>query len=551
MEVNSNLTSLPYQLLVDNVLSRLDLITLVGLRSVCKALLAAVDDQVLWRRRIADDYHFPVETATARQTGWQDLYRGLSKPEVYVWGDTSNDRLGSEWRREGHLRVLWQKCRGIPIPIALNMTSPHHFRADSGRIVEGGSPSELPHQRDKADVGVPVQLHAGGWSFFALTNKGHILAWGSANERHEATSDRAYSSFAHPTCLDMGDARASQLSVGRSSLVALMRDGNVWQWHDTWDKIHRLNLSSLISRAGLERHELSASSSLVSSRFSVIQVEAGWDFTVLLIREVPLQVGHSAGASASHRDGDEEEEGKRVRTHLVMWDIDWIPTGRNVNEEQGVVDLPVVALPPLPEQIVKVAAGENFVVALSQSGMVYHLSLASTRDPDQLRVLVSTRSHRLEWKFMPRFCIPDEIRASGAIGAVSEVDSGEEDVSDSETDSFDDAKGAVGRATGSRNIWKMASYKHLLTDKTKITHITAQFRSFAVYAPDSGGEQSCDYSDGMRPSKGVVLLGSSDATTDSHATVHPGLQGQEVIKVVSSQVAKVTQILLSSMPSHF
>lgn len=533
--MESGLFSLPYQLLVDNVLPRLDLRSLVRLRLVSRELRAVVDDQVLWRRLIADDYHFPVSTATARQTGWQDLYKGLSNPEVYVWGDTRNHRLGSAWQGEDHIRALRQKCNGISFPIKLDVTSPHQF--SNGQLLDGAPEGE---------VGVPVQLHAGGWSFFALTTEGRILAWGSANERDETASDGAYRTFPHPTLLDMGSARAKTLSVGRSSMVAQTRDGDIWQWWDTWDQVHCLTIQSLVVKAGLAGQ---VSSSTPSSTFKMLQVEAGWDFTVALIRETPRRAGQFDNVVHQQDDpGDDELAG--AQTHLVLWDMDWAaaPDDEAAN---GILDLPVVALPHIPEQIVKVAAGENFIVALSHSGKVYHLYLTSRRDPDQLRNLVVTQSFRLEWKLLPNFCIPKHIRESGA-GAVSEVDSGDEDASGSdEEEERDDGFNAIGDGRGQRNIWNMERFKHLVDDKTKITHITAQFRSFAVYAPDSGEQYEGQSSKegGDRP-KGIVLLGSSDATAESRPVVHARLQGQEVIKVVSCSpllnLRKVEQQLTST-----
>lgn len=514
MTQSAGLLQLPYQLLVDAVLPLLDLRDLVRLRAVSQALRNTVDDEVVWRRRIVGDFQFPL-LSSARTSGWKTLYRGLSDPELYTWGDHGNDRLGVDLtpRLEGdtvvidigvHVWNLLCTIRMMPFPLHITWKDAEMYDCGS-RLVDGHGitferppPYEMrpdgPHKHIEArgrtrkhgiDAGVPVELHAGGWSFFALTHVGQILAWGSSTGDGSTTDTE--DSFKRPTILDLAGRTAKQLSVGREHTVARMDDGGIFEWSKRWDRpaVHSRNM--LIANVDHPGH------------CSIKQIEAGWDFSALLVE----------------REGSGTE---RPASEVVIWKSDWThncqrtlwyertlqqtSTSSKIDQIWH-VDTPAVKLPTPPEKIERIAAGDRFILALTEEGGVYYLELPDVRAAgppnacaDQLRQ--SLVRNYVEWSRLTLFC--DDLRASG-----ENID-------------------------GEQNAWDRPNLRHLINDKTKITHISAQFKSFAVYAPDAGKAGGSDEQEGK--SCGVVILGGKDRPNEP--VVIPELQGIGVIKVVST-----------------
>ncbi|MCO5585360.1 hypothetical protein L7F22_039293 [Adiantum nelumboides] len=251
---SEGVSQLPYQLLLDNVLPLLDIQTLIRLRSVSHAFKEAVDDDVVWRRRIRSDFRFPLQSS-ARTTGWKTVYRGLANTELYTWGEPSHNRLGIEIRKrqanenemealEGSDFNLITRYRSAPFPISIKWRNAD-FYDSSARVTESsqyeferppnfdfrqGIPLKriLPNGRDEKhsiDAGVPVEIHAGGWSFFLMTNLGQIITWGSSTGNGDSSGTE--DTFKKPTLLDLNGRQARSLSVGRQHAVAQMDDGKV------------------------------------------------------------------------------------------------------------------------------------------------------------------------------------------------------------------------------------------------------------------------------------------------------------------------------------
>lgn len=85
MSTESPLASLPIEVLVDHVLPSLPARGLLNLSSTNKQFAALGDDDIIWKRKLLEDFNFSGE-GTARTSGWKFIYRGLAHPRTYVWG---------------------------------------------------------------------------------------------------------------------------------------------------------------------------------------------------------------------------------------------------------------------------------------------------------------------------------------------------------------------------------------------------------------------------------------------------------------------------------
>lgn len=423
-------------------------------------------------RLLAEDYNLPAH-ATARISGFQNLYKGLTRPRVFVWGQKENCRLGikpSQLRED--VRDLVTSQGGAPFPLVLDYTQ-------AGGVEETGS---------------PVEIVAGGWSFHVLTSKGEVLFWGTLDGGMVSRDDEdlrdPYARVSTPRVL----ARASadpvrSISAGRSHAVALTRSGQMLEWHN-W------------SIAALHEPLLEVATS--GERAHVEQLEAGWDFTVALV----------------HRGG------RGVATsQLVYWHNDWVEEGEQ-GETTALTNVRRVALPALPtpsqevleemrvgenaadedaaaashQLIVKVGAGEQWVVALTASGLIYRLQttlpVAAARGSDDThpsqRLKQLFDSGAREWQLMDEFCLPSRI---------AEL----------------------------REFREDPTLRALVTPEMRITHISAQFRNFVAYSP-SAGANAAGSEASSSSSSGIVLIGGG-REAEQTPDVKSELQGIGVIKM--------------------
>ncbi|PWN34257.1 RCC1/BLIP-II [Meira miltonrushii] len=516
MSKNQGASQLPYQLVLDTILPLLDIQTLIRLRAVSHAFKEAVDDNVVWRRRIRSDFRFPLQSS-ARTTGWKTIYRGLANPELYTWGEESHYRLGVEIRKrqpnqdesealEGSDFNLIKRYRSAPFPLSIKwrnadlydsnarVTECHQF--DSERPpnfeIRQGIPLRriLPNGRESKhsiDVGVPVEIHAGGWSFFLMTNKGQIITWGSSTGNGDSSGTEEM--FQKPTLLDLNGRQATSLSVGRQHAVAQMDDGSIFEWSNRWDR-PAVHFQSSILKEIQTKEEL-----------HIDQVEAGWNFSAALV-------------NSDHGEGVGNvliwESRWTYDLQRAMWYERAIQEGADSStiEPTWQVAVPTVLLPVPPKRFTRIAAGDRFIIALSDDGLVYYLEIPEIRQDlrtqasdtpqasaDRLRKELDRRY--TQWKKLSSFC--ENVRQAG-----QESEDGE-------------------------NVWDRPGLNHLLSSNVRITHISAQFKNFAVYAPEAGKEgRDVDVQSGK--GLGIVLLGSNDAHL--RPKIIPELQGVGVIKIV-------------------
>lgn len=139
---------------------------------------------------LSEELNFP-SNSTARTRGFQNLYRGLSRPHLLIWGEDGNGRLGvhpSTYSvRVGSLMAFdVGGTGGMPFPQKIDlMEVGHRYNAKfsaGGRTIDVG-------EGERVNLGVPVKLVAGGWSFHLLTSLGKVLYWG---ELGKSTAGRKF-----------------------------------------------------------------------------------------------------------------------------------------------------------------------------------------------------------------------------------------------------------------------------------------------------------------------------------------------------------------------
>lgn len=449
------LLELPHEILLD-VCTRLEGKDLAQLRLLNHFTKDLVDDELLWRRLLQDDYNFPSQ-ASARITGWQKLYRGLSRPYVFVWGQRENSRLGirpDELSEE--VRYLMAQHRGAPFPLELDYRKAQ--RTAAAMLAGDG----------KVDLGAPVEIVAGGWSFHILTSRGEVLFWGQLDGYMWDESDDLSSpgvQVQSPQVLRRATSDpVRSLSCGRAHAVALTSKQDILEWHN-WSMANRHD--TLLQMSDPER------------RTNIAQLEAGWDFTVVLL--------HSTSLS---------KPSQHATSEIVYWQSHNQPVSAT-SWQQGRRE----TLPPLPEPseavaaelpqedpeahqlITQVAAGERWIVALTRSGLLYKIHPWSGIRADGIA---------REWVLLEHFCLPSKI---------------------AQLDHFKESEAA----------------KSLISSDLRITHVSGQFRNFVAYTPERGQSQT-HLGDEAKPG-GIVLLGNDESFKASKPIVKPELQGIGVIKV--------------------
>ncbi|KZW01263.1 RCC1/BLIP-II protein [Exidia glandulosa HHB12029] len=357
----ANLQGLPVELLLDNVLPQLALRDLLALASTSKFFTILINDDTFWQRKLEAEYNF-TSRETARTTGWKAIYRGMRRPQVYVWGASSNGRLG---RGPGHERDL--------------VAAPVH-----------------PALKPKDGTGI-VSLAAGGWSFHALDAKGRLYVWGQLDAENVGFHVNGFADRSETAQLPMRvglDAKVQYVSCGRSHALAFDSASRIWHF-SAWGIALRLTSPAFDN---------------TTPDTTVVQLEAGWDFGAAL----------TAGGSAYawwHGRGDLARQITETSTPLAQQNAAQVKT---VDGERVVpcsvaeiafdpVHLPALpALPNLGEskdevKLVKIAAADLFIVGLTNAGHVLKLDVQPlrARQDDNASVLAGTPLPR--WEYLPRF----------------------------------------------------------------------------------------------------------------------------------------------------
>lgn len=365
-------------------------------------------------------------------------------------------------------------------------------------------------------IGSPVEIIAAGWSFHVLTSKGEVLVWGTLDGSvYSQSTDLAdpHVRVKHPQVLKRSSPHpVTSISSGRAHAVALTSKQEVLEWYD-W--------------SCAPRHEplLTPDNQHPSH---IEQLEAGWDFTVALV--------HTTEDASIGKSG-------RTTSRVEYWNNDWmqdeahrIRRERSDDAESRVYHaVRKVSLPPLPppsqtaweemrdedeeagpgqnvsdrhQLITRIGAGDQFVVALTASGLVYRLLIdlpwqplnqPNNAQPDVhqaelLRRMFESESGTRTWELMEDFCLPSRIAALPAF-------------------QDDDQR------------------RRLISPNLRITHLDAHFGHFVTYSPTAGSSSSPSENEGISQSNtGIVLIGTQNER-EKTPEVKKELQGIGVIKM--------------------
>ncbi|KAG8691726.1 hypothetical protein FRC11_011589 [Ceratobasidium sp. 423] len=275
-----------------------------------------------------------------------------------------------------------------------------------------------------------VHLAAGGWSFHALTAEGKVVG-----RRHAVLFD------------------------GSRNVYILLE----------WGRPIRLNTPALDGKR---------------PESTVVQVEAGWDVCAFL-----TETGTAFVVFPFHGSFESEREERRTQTGTppevkrqgdevpcVCTDLQHHPT--RLPPIPG--DLPTLHENPLkPDaspKLIQIAAGDKFVVGLTDGGHVLKLDLP-TYDESEIGRMI-TRGD-LRWNYLPKFCDVTHVRNEPGFRPQGQQTPALEDL--------------------------------------KVTHISAQFRTFVVYSTVGSS---------------VVLLGDIHHNNSQSPNIIPELQNRGVISVV-------------------
>ncbi|EIW58164.1 RCC1/BLIP-II [Trametes versicolor FP-101664 SS1] len=383
MAARCSLGDLPVELFLDGIFPLLPVADLLHLGSTNRFFSNLVNDEAYWHRRIQEDFNFS-GSDTARKTGWKFLYKRLSHPQVYVWGEKSQSRLGLIDTPKTAVRD------GVPYPVRL----------------------DIPGVRI-------VSLVAGGMSFHAIDSRGDVYVWGVLNgETFALRSD----GFAEPgqkadTPMKLSlPTKFRSLSCGRLHTTGLDASSQVWTF-TSWGRPFLLQ-SSLVDKSSPET--------------TPIQVESGWSFSTILTQSGDVLVFWPFGGrmkSVIDRK-DEELNGLTDATQHAAAKAQVnenspriIPCHWWVLEGADPVRLPPIPSHDLPElgrtglsteeleeetKLVKIAGIDNCVIGLTNKGHLLRY--------DRLGGEEAYRQGR--WEYLPYFSDIEKLQEHAVYRAV-------------------------------------------------------------------------------------------------------------------------------------
>lgn len=353
------LAEIPVEVLLDNVLPLLAVPDLNNLGSTNRFFYDLCNDSTFWKRRIQEDFNFPCDD-TARSSGWKFIYRGLTNPHAYVWGESSKGRLG------------------MP---------------NIGRAIVGDVPWPVQLQIGRPGVRI-VNLSAAGMSFFAIDSAGNLYAWGMLNGLgFAAPYNDGYSApekvALRPMRLQL-PAPTHAISCGRLHATILDENMHIWTFL-SFGRPFQLVTPFL---------------DVGSPQTSPHQVVSGWDFSATLTKTGGVYVWFPWGQQISREIDDHNDIMDREGLRVIEMEEGVIPcaTWQLHYDPHRLPDLP--SLPSLScgsyakdIRLVKIAAMEHHLVGLTNQGHVVKFCLHG-----------GELSRWTTWEYLPLFSDPDKIK---------------------------------------------------------------------------------------------------------------------------------------------
>ncbi|EGO22280.1 hypothetical protein SERLADRAFT_472869 [Serpula lacrymans var. lacrymans S7.9] len=351
------LSDIPVEVLIDNVLPFFSISDIVHLGSTNRFFASLCNDDTFWKRRLQADFNFSDEK-TARTTGWKLIYKGLSNPRVFVWGESSKGRLG---------------ITQFPRSVVKDVPFPTELRFSPGVRI--------------------VSLSAGGMSFHALDSRGNVHVWGTLDGTSVALQQDGFSVPAKstPTPLKLAmPAATHSISCGRLHATTLDDNSYIWTFL-SWGRPFRL-VTALLDNTSVDSTPL--------------QIESGWQFSSVLTKSGDVLVwwpfGTETGRLIAERNTAMDEArdlSNRAHPtadgviHCTTWELHKDP-------------LRLPSLPRLPQlddvtrsavsgedtKLVKIAAMDHCLIGLTNHGHVLKFNVGD-----------ETNEIRGEWVYLPNF----------------------------------------------------------------------------------------------------------------------------------------------------
>ncbi|KAI9060932.1 RCC1/BLIP-II [Trametes sanguinea] len=370
-----SLTDLPVELFLDGIFPCLPVPDLLHLGSTNRFFNDLTNDEAYWHRRIQEDFNFS-GSDTARKTGWKFLYKRLSNPHVYVWGEKSQGRLGLSDPPKSSIRD------GVPYPVRLN----------------------IPGVRI-------VSLVAGGMSFHAIDSRGDLYVWGVLNGETFALKNDGFAEPGQradrPMRLKL-PTKFRSLSCGRLHTTALDAASQVWTF-TSWGRPFRLS-SSLVDKSSPET--------------TPVQVESGWTFSSVLTQSGDVLVYWPFGDAMKAIIDEKNEELNSIenadlkiaaKARINQNDPGVIPCYWWVMHGADPVRLPAIPAENLPilrktgltqeqldeeTKLVKIAGLDNCIIGLTNQGHVLRYERLAGEDEYQ----------QGRWEYLPYFSDLERLR---------------------------------------------------------------------------------------------------------------------------------------------
>ncbi|KAH7927307.1 RCC1/BLIP-II [Leucogyrophana mollusca] len=351
-----SLAEIPLEVLLDNLLPYLPVRDLLHLGLTSRFFATLCNDDTFWKRKLQADFNYSDEN-TARIGGWKLIYKGLSRPRSFVWGESSKGRLGlSKFPRS--------RVGDVPFPTELRI-------APGVRI---------------------VSLSAAGMSFFALDSEGQLYVWGTLDGTSFALRGDGYSeagqSALTPLKLELPAATRS-ISCGRLHATTLDEKSQIWIFL-SWGRPFRL-CTPLLDNS--------------SDDTTPLHVASGWQFSAVLTVSGGVLVWRpfddQIKAIVSTENTRMDERG--LKAHVIGDTIPCATWDLRINP----IRLPELPpLPPLeaasaeePTKLVKIAALENGLIGLTNHGHVLKFSVTG-----------GLQAAHERWEYLPNFSEVEKIQ---------------------------------------------------------------------------------------------------------------------------------------------
>ncbi|GJJ10996.1 hypothetical protein Clacol_005225 [Clathrus columnatus] len=425
-----SLTDIPVEIILDNLLPLFSLKDLLSLTLVNKDFSVVCGDDTFWKRKVNEDYNFP-DASSARTKGYKFLYRGIHHSQVYIWGNAADSRLGLRNTSSSRAPILYSS---VPYP--------RQLRIPDVRLVD---------------------IVAGGWSFHALDSDGNVYVWGKLNaENHALLNDPISISgraVDRPVKLQLPE-RVNKLSCGRAHSMALTESNRVLVFTN-WGTPYYLESPAV---------------------HAPIQVECGWAFSAILSRTGEVYIWwpfKGLFKEQIRQHGFETEQrarqGQRIAIpeNNVVECVTWEITTDPYLLYDVVDELPKLQPDAKPDhtKIVKIAAGDDFLIGLTKGGHVLKVDFTGQNED-----FTGPAMMRPRWRYLSRFSEVESVKELPELK--------------NETESL---------------------------DSLHMTHISAHFNSFFAYSTGSSS---------------IVLRGFRDTAVTTPPDIIPGLQNRDVIAVV-------------------